>query len=622
MTPDVIAELQRKDASEFHSSLLDYCKRLVRSSRSDMSKRYADWDLNQLVYEGKRMPDDEDVDMSRQGKPVKMVVPNNFAQTMTFTSFLFLMFKQNRNFFELEQGRDVSDGGAKKADSEAILNRDWRRNSGSTLLFQNLRDVAVFGVAPMETCWTKELSRIYVNPSAPVLQVSNGVTVTSRAGSGWEEYVKFEGNLVRNISPYRFFPDTSFALVDFHKSKSFCAWEEDYTLNDLRDLESRNEVAGVDFIEGLPSDLRKARGAETRLSFDIKTAKFDQEKGDSPVVVTKVQVWLVPSKYKFGATDKALGPEEFPVLYHVWYANDNRVIRAEPSYVWHNEYGCGLAQFTPDMHESVSGLSLCGLIYYLQDVISWMINSRITNVRRAIQNRNVVNPSFVEPKSYDGEGDIYIKKGIGRVDPRMAVMQLPVTDVTAGHMQDADILGKLMQMVSGVNDNAMGQYNSGRRSASEARVVTAGAAGRMKMHGHLIWEQCLGRLGRLMLSNSRQSLSFESFARVTGGDQTRFSAFQGTPEEIVCGDDYMVFDSTLSSEKGFMAQNLQELLQIIFSANPMAAQQFAMKVDPTKIFDELQYLRDGSPVEQFYYEPGAGPVMPMPQAVPAPAFSA
>lgn len=623
MTPETIDELNKKEPSEFHSKLLSECLADVKRSRADMARRYSEWDTNQLVFEGKRMPDEEDEQMYREGKPVKMVVPNNFAQAMSFTSFLFLMFKQNRNFYELTPSPDLIDRGTKKADSETILNRDWNRNAGSTLLFQNLKDVAVFGIAPMSVCWKKEMSRIYVNPASSVVQTTNGVTVSSRPGSGWEEYVKYEGNELRNLSPYRFFPDTSFPLVDFWKSKSFCAWEEDYTLNDLRDLEKSGEVAGVDHIEGWAKDLFKERGAESRLSFDYRRTSFDSAKGSSPVIVTKCQKWIVPSQFKFGPKDKALGPEDFPVLYHVWYANDNRIIRAEPSYVWHNEYGVGMAQFTPDMHQTLSGLSLCGLIYYLQDVISWMINSRITNVRRAIQNRNVINPAFIEGKSYDGEGDIYIRKGVGRIDPRLAVMQLGVNDVTSSHMQDADILGKIMQLVSGVNDNAMGQYNSGRRSASEARVVTAGAAGRMKMHGHLIWEQCLGRIGRLMYANSRQSLSPETFQRIVGVDgktdpALRYQLFQGTPQEIAAGEDFTIFDSTLSSEKAFMAQNLQELIQVIFTANPMAAQQFAMKIDPAKVFDELQYLRDGAPVQEFYYDPGTQPMMPQPQVLPAP----
>ena len=108
-----------------------------------------------------------------------------------------------------------------------------------------------------------------------------------------------------------------------------------------------------------------------------------------------------------------------------------------------------------------------------------------------------------------------------------AIRPLDVNDVTRAHFADADVLGKIMEIVTGVNANAMGQYNSGRRSASEARVVTAGAAGRMKMHGQLIWETSLGRLGRLMLSNLRQSLSLERFQGVVGEDpmvQARYDA--------------------------------------------------------------------------------------------------
>ena len=137
-----------------------------------------------------------------------------------------------------------------------------------------------------------------------------------------------------------------------------------------------------------------------------------------------------------------------------------------------------------------------------------------------------------------------------------------------------------MQVVTGVNDNAMGQYNSGRRSATEARVVTAGASGRMKMHGQMIWETSLGRLGRLMLSNLRQSLSMESFTLVVGEDpmiQQRYQTFKGTPEEVIGGGDYFTFDSTLQSEEGFIAQSLQELLVAVIN-NPEAAQM--LDIDP------------------------------------------
>ena len=128
------------------------------------------------------------------------------------------------------------------------------------------------------------------------------------------------------------------------------------------------------------------------------------------MLVTKVQVWLVPSKYKFGPKQKKLGPEEFPVMYHVWYANDNRVIRVEPAYWWHNEFGWTLAQFTPDMAQTVS-MGLADLIYRLQDVMTWLINARVTDVRRNLRGRNIINPAFIDTKTLDGEGDIYMRKG-------------------------------------------------------------------------------------------------------------------------------------------------------------------------------------------------------------------
>jgi hypothetical protein len=439
-----------------------------------------------------------------------------------------------------------------------------------------------------------------------------GAQVTGRSGSEWQEFVRYEGNLVRSISPYRWFPDTRFPLVDFQRGE-FCASEEEYAISQLRKLEDSGEVAGVDFIREFTTDLYKLRGGDSRFSFDVvaETKKiagslWKPGQSEGTVIVTKLQVWIVPSKYKIGPSEKKLGPEEFPVLYHVWYANDNRVIRCEPAYWWHNRFGWSLGQFTPDMQHTVS-LGLADLIYRLQDVISWHINSRITDVRRNLRGRLIVDPGGVETASLDGDGDVYLRSNVSKAGVDRFVKQLEMRDVTAAHLQDAEILGKIMQTVTGVNDNIMGQYNQGRRSAQEARTVLSGASGRMKLHGELIWESCFAALGKMMLSNARQSLSSDSFVRLIGGDPNeaaqRFQVFQGTPEEIICGDDYFTFDSTLQSEKGFMAQSLQDLLAVIIQSDPVAAARISQEVNPTKIVDEIQYLRGAGNIKRFRYTP-------------------
>lgn len=257
------------------------------------------------------------------------------------------------------------------------------------------------------------------------------------------------------------------------------------------------------------------------------------------------------------------------------------------------------------MHHTVN-LGLADLIYRLQDVITWHINSRITDVRRNMRGRLVVDPAGVDTVSLDGEGDIYLRKSASKSGVDRWVKPLDMRDVTMGHMTDAELLGKLMQVVTGVNDNLMGQYNSGRRSAQEARTVLGGAAGRMKLHGHLIWDQGLGPLGKMMLSNGRQSLSEELFTRLIGNSEDaaqRYLAFKGTPEEVICGDDYFTFDSTLASEKGFTAQALQELLVAIVSADPMAAQRMSSGIDPVKLVEEIQYLRGSGNIKRFRYSP-------------------
>ena len=191
------------------------------------------------------------------------------------------------------------------------------------------------------------MTRIYV-PEEPVVATIAGVSTEVRAGSEWREYLKYEGNLVRAVSPYRWFPDTRYPIVDFQRGE-FCACEEEYSKTLLKDLEEAGEVAGVDFIQPLPRNFDKSRGGPTRMGSDlIPPVRGGQDggggrngppatKASGVVLVTKVQVWIVPSKFSSGVR-RSWDPRSSGPLSH-WYANDNRVIRVEPVYWWHNEFG-------------------------------------------------------------------------------------------------------------------------------------------------------------------------------------------------------------------------------------------------------------------------------------------
>lgn len=631
MDEKIKKELEKEEQSALHDSLLTTCMGWVKGSRSAMAKHYPDWDIQDQVFRGEREPDADDVQMEKEGKPQKMMVPNTFAQCMTYASFLFLMFKQNPRFYNLNPTGD-EDYGTKQSDSEVLLEGDLLYNEFDVKLFQFLLDTARFGPAILEDSWTVDKVHAWVVPE-PTTQMFNGVPIPGPTPEGdYQEFTKYEGTSLKNVSPYRFFPDTRFPLVDFQKG-DFCAVEEEFTIGQLRDLENAGEVAGVEHIEPLAADYSKTRGADTRWSLrgSRKHSQLNMEDDNSVVLVTKVQARIIPNKYKVGPKDEdVMGQQDFRVLYHIWYANDNRVIRCEPARWWHNEFSYSVAQFTPDMQRDLS-LGLADMISMLQDAVSWFVNSHITSVRRVIGNRLIIDPKVIDTKTLDGEGDIYLKKSVS-VPLDRAVGQIKVQDVTQNHMTDSEILTRTMEAVTGVNNNMSGQYNSGRRSAQESRVVTAGAAGRMKMHGHLIWTSGLGRVGRHMHANQRQSMSLETFmSRIGVGKPNpatgetaevniarRYAEFRGTPADVIAGQDYFMFDSTLSSEKGFIAQSLQELLIAVMS-NPQVAMQWDLSA--MAMIEEIQRLRGAGNISRFSLSrriASGQEAMPAPQPLPNP----
>ena len=320
-------------------------------------------------------------------------------------------------------------------------------------------------------------------------------------------------------------------------------------------------------------------------------------------LITKVQIDLIPKELE-------IGEENFPVRYHAWIGNHQRIVRLEPTGYLHGQFTVNCGEFTPDMHGEM-GKGLAGVIDYLQNVATWLINSHITSVRRTIDSKFIIDPAGIDVKQLSSRSPyIMLRKNVSRSGVDRWIKQLQTVDATGGHMTDADSMGKMIQMVTGINDNAQGQYNSGRRSATEARAVTAGAASRLRMHTSLLWHQLFDPQGQQMLANSRQGMDEELWIRVIGeapqdeGDAReyveRYQRFLGTPEAIAGMDDFMTYDATLPSEKGFIAQSMQDLLGIAMS-NPETS--FALNLNTGKMAEEIARLRGLENVEKWRMTP-------------------
>lgn len=593
------ADLADEKQSPFHLQMLKDCRALVDMSRKRMGQYYARWDKANSTFESYQETDKDDRESKERKEPQKMVVPVSYSQVMTFVAFCFTLFTQRERVFEL-LGNSAEDQRAAKI-GEAFIQRDLVKNIFEAKLFQFLLDVARYGIGVYKIYWSRETKRTKKQVTQPMISLF-GFDLGKTTREVEEEEVKFLGNKICNISPYRFYPDTRMPIERFQEGE-FCASEDEYSVVSLKRLEKDGVVYGIDFIKPMSNDQFKDRGP-TRTAEDVTpigrstTAPGYAGQSKGSVLVTEVQRVLIPKDYLIDG--EPLGPEDYPVKYLVWYANDQRVIRCEPLNYDHDEFTYTIGQFTPDQNNLV-GMSLSDSIEMLQSVISWLINSHITSVRKVIGDRLLIDPTAVQMD------DIKERRPVVRLKPGISsaggieryIKQLDVQDVTQNHLSDADIMHKMVQIVTGISETLLGQLNSGRRSATEARNSFSGATNRLKVSASLLFRNALEPMARQMLSNLRHGLDVKALVNIVGIMDTVEAGgnFLMADKNDLQGDyDFEVFDGTLPSEKAFNAEALGELLKA-FITNPPAA--IALQVDPKLVLREWLELRGIRNPERF-----------------------
>lgn len=594
----------KKETNASEDNLLSFVRGLVKMSRTARSQYYPIWDKALMNFRGEKEADAKDRKAADRGEPTKFVVPLTRSQVMSFVSFNWLLMSQNQKFYELEPTGD--EDYLIRPDCELILKRDTKKNKWASTCVQFLLDQCLCAHGVLDCSWEECWYRYLVEEQTEGGEFY-GTQIAGETTQVQKKILKSEGNKVTNISPYRWFPDTRLPLAKYQEGE-FVATEDEISKSALRRLESEGLVKGVKDIPTMTQEVWSERGTSHLPYFAnlFNGGKNAGNKTGAPLtgdtkdpgsmyIVTRVQVDITPADYEFEG--KPLGKETWPERYLIWYANDQKIIRCEKMNVLHGMFTQVCGEFSPDHHHLINQ-GLCEVIDKLQSTISWYISSHVRAVNNVINNKLVVDPMGVNMKSLEDPEQpfILLQKNAARQGVDKWIQQIKVQDTTSGHMADAQVLTTMVQLVTGINDNAQGQYNSGRRSATEARAVTAGAAGRLKTHAELNWTNVFQPLGHMMLTNARQMMSIETFIRIIGQPKpgqeeqyaARFAAFKGTLEDLVGGDDFFVFDSTLSSEKGFVAQSLQELFVAII-ANPLIAQ--SLNIDPRAMLKEIMFLR-------------------------------
>ena len=644
MDADIVKRLTAETYDPEMEKLKTDLLKMLRRSRGSMKTHFPRWNRNQSVFKGERVADEGDREAMANDEPAKLTVPLTYTQVMTWVTFTFMLYKQSATFFQLDA--DGNEDYPLTEISETFLERDLRHNYWDSILFQCLLDAGRYGFTATKTTWKKQTQ--FVNVVVPATPGDeNGIGATAESMMP-KSVLKYEGNEIVKISPYRALPDLSLPLTRWREGRFF-ADECEFHVQHLKDLEEMGELAGMEFVTKMgPKEFEEGKWDMGLFSEDVFGKQTNSGTGvddedDFMIVSTEGHFRLIPSKYR-------LGPEKHLVDFIVNIANDQRIVKLQRLEHVHGDFIYDLGLFLPD-EQSKLGMALCDQIDALQQVVTFLFNSRVVSLRAGVEKHIVVDPTKFEMVDIEGRSPIIRTKKNTAMMGGIAnyIQQLKYNDGTTMNMQEADGIMRIIQNITGVNENAMGQYAPGRRSAAENRAANSGASSRMTLHASLLWTDMFASLGRKMLLNLRQGVSVETFEKVLGKtsptpgyDLTPEQAMQtaqmemeqqqmmmqqmaaaGMPaqmmpqpqvrpslyemfcaplEELVGSNDFLVFSATSPSERVFLSQSLQELVMAMMS-NPEVVQLTGYNL--TKLIDEIQFLRGIRNTNRFKQPSGA-----------------
>lgn len=241
------------------------------------------------------------------------------------------------------------------------------------------------------------------------------------------------------------------------------------------------------------------------------------------------------------------------------------ILGAQPLGEFHNKFPFAMMEYEPDGY-SVFTRGMIETIQPLNYILSWLFNTHFYNVRKAINDQFLVDPSKVVMKDLTDPNAgrlIRLRPEAYGTDVRLAVQQFQVSDVTNQHVSDSSLVVDLMQKAIGVNDNIMGAVNSGgRKTATEVRNSTSFGVNRLKTNCEYFSAMGFGPLAQLMLQTTQQRMGVERKYRIVG-DQAQFVSEQFmnvSPETIAGFFDFVPVDGTMPVDRFAQANLWQQIL--------------------------------------------------------------
>jgi hypothetical protein len=543
---------------------------------------------------------------------VTLEVPYIYGQVMTAHTYWSTVFLSRSPIWQFT-GRHGEGQDAVQA-VEAVMDYQLKAGAQLPVLYNWLYDLARYSLGVVGVYWEEEervVSRVEMKPPSLMGIPLPGAPKATRVTEVVKGYV---GNRLYNIRPHDFFPDPRVPICEFQKGE-FVIRETSEGMSNLISMNASMPGCYINLEEAEKrakgTAFREPNTAQTEMPMDA--SEEVNPPGTGFLELTECYIKLIPS-------DWGLGSGKRIERWMITLAGREVVIACRPLGYYHDKFPFAVVEGNFGI-DSFAKIGLIEVIRPMTDIITWLVNSHFYNVRKALNDTRVVDPSRIVMKDLTTPtpgGIIRLKPEAYGTDPRTAVHQLQNVDVTRSHINDTVFVEQMLQRVGGVVDNVMGVQNSGgRKTATEVRTATGWSTNRLKVPAEYNSAMGWDPLAQIMLSNTQQLMDLERKYQIAGSTLDQAAAFvQVTPERIAGFFDFVPVDGTLPIDRLAQANFWKELLMQMARVPELAMQwdigamlAHTMKLQGERNVDRFRIQL--APAQQLAAQAQAGNVVPL-----------
>lgn len=599
--------LNLRPGSKLHQKIVDEVMKRALDSSGQMVKRHQSWRacdetlttyVKPETYE--QLRDNDMSAKSRQkrlleskySQEIEIVFPYSYTILETLLSYMMATFTQDPLIrYEGVGSEDVV--GAKLLEKVIAIHTVY--NKVGLALHTLFRDGFAYGIGLATPFWREVRGRRRVQRPRTFM----GVPLVGMYETVVEEGVVFEGNDLENLDPYNVLPDINVPIHRLQDGEYFGWIELTNRLDLLSDERNNDSLFNCKYLKALStkgSTIYKSADSRDKKS-GVTNARMSSNY--NPVDCIHMYVKLIPKEW-------GLGKGEYPEKWYFCLANDQIVIAAEKLDLDHDKFP--VIVFAPEFDGySSSPISKIEVLDGLQTTLDWLFNAHIKNVRKAINDMWIVDPSMVNVLDIENPRAgkvIRTRKAAWGRDVKTMVSQFPVNDVTRQNVNDASFIMSYMDKVGAVDSAMQGSLRQGgpeRLTGAEFQGTQRGAFNRLNRLATICGMQALQDLGQMFAAHTQQFMSSDVFVKIVGNLSEELTALNSrmannrvrvSPADLYINYDVIVRDGSIP--QGSMGDVWVRVFEIV-AQQPELMQRF----DITRIFAVIAKDAGITNIEQF-----------------------